>query len=45
MAMVGLLGVLTGAVGPAAWSAAVTETLLAAGFSHGYASIPAGERW
>ncbi len=37
MAIVSLVGVLTGVVGPAAWSAVVIEVLLAAGFAYHYA--------
>jgi hypothetical protein len=37
MAVVSLVGVLSGVVGPAVWSAAVIEALLALGFAHHYA--------
>lgn len=37
MAIVSLVGVLTGVVGPAVWSAVVIEVLLAAGFVYYYA--------
>jgi len=37
MAIVSLVGALTGVVGPAVWSAVVIEALLAAGFAYYYA--------
>jgi hypothetical protein len=36
MAVVSLIGVVTGTVGPMAWSAVVVEALLAAGFAYFY---------
>jgi hypothetical protein len=39
MTALSLLGVLTGTVGPAAWSAVVIEAVLAAGFSYYYATV------
>jgi len=36
MAVVSLVGVITGTVGPMAWSAVVVEALLAAGFAYFY---------